>query len=665
MIQKYGNIDADDIRMKMDAVKQEPKEKVKKYFERLDKLFWKGKVQDVEQKRRFLARLRPDIRKLCILRTFADIKELVGAATEVERVLAELGETPYEPLREDQEEETAESNVEQHVTPLNNTLIIFLKGSTHDSVSPSSSNVFGGCQICKGSDHKATTCPRLNEARPKCGKCNLPHKTENCGIKCNFCAGMGHLEDRCWKKPKDGKPHSGTTNFVEVLLDDEEATLQQLNRLCGNEKVFSYTRVPRRRIPVEVAPIGNIPSLEVAEEGTRVNRDTTVRSKILSHFVKGKISLSPMETVLMIPGELEHLESLVKLARRKKDAESANDQVSVASPVLAIRRICVNKNSRSKTFHLLVEINRCIVEGLVDTGASMSVMAAAVVREMGMMHLVVGSETYKTTSGVVTQALGRIDEVSVVVGGVQCTMTFMVVDTDSYDVLLGLDFLMKIGAIVDVERGLIQVRRGPGTNVEVLPLTVVNLLQNVSSEAVEHDVVVTLKHVSPETLEVNLGKMSLCDSVVNEQTNMPMSESDTDTGDDSEEDLQSVEPIEGESKFGDTELEELVLKEGPQQILQLTLQDQADDFMREEISDSDDYADWIQWVSDAKEGKQTSREPARCAEVLALLQIHQVSGSDTRSKQLALSSDHPKISTRWEEISQKIRIDHNLGEEKK
>ncbi len=104
--------------------------------------------------------------------------------------------------------------------------------------------------------------------------------------------------------------------------------------------------------------------------------------------------------------------------------------------------------------------------------------------------------------------------------------------------------------------------------------------------------------------------MSLCDSVVTEQTNMPMSESDTDTGDDSEEELQSVEPIEGESEFRDTELEELVLKEGPQQILQLTLQDQVDDFMREEISDSDDYADQIQWVSDAEEGKQTSREPA-------------------------------------------------------
>ncbi len=112
----------------------------------------------------------------------------------------------------------------------------------------------------------------------------------------------------------------------------------------------------------------------------------------------------------------------------------------------------------------------------------MSVMAIAIVRELGMMHLVTGLETYKTALGVVTQALGKIDEIPVKVRGVQCTMTFMVVDTDSYDVLLGLDFLIKIGTIVDVERGLIQVRHGPGANVEVLPLTMVNLLQRINLE---------------------------------------------------------------------------------------------------------------------------------------------------------------------------------------
>ncbi len=475
IMQKYGDVDADDIRMKSDAIKQEPKERVQKYFERLDKLFQRGRIPDAKQ-RRFLARLRPEIRKLCIVRTFTDIEELVGAATELERVLGEIGETPFEPLKEEQEEGVEKTLMEKQVTALNNTLVNFFKRNVPNFVTSSSSTMSGGCQICKGGDRIATTCPRLNEPRSKCAKCGMSHRTKNYGVKCSFCVGLGHSEDRCWKKPKDGGSHSGATNFVEVLLNDEEAALQQLNRLCGNEKVFSYIRVPRRRMPVEVAPTGNVPSPEVQGEGIGVSRETTVKSKILSHFIKGKISLSPMEIVLMIPRKLEHLESLVKLARRKKDAETMNDQVSVISPVLAIRRICVNKTNRSKTLHLPVEINRYVVKGLVDIGASMSVMAAAVVRELGMMHLIAGSETYKTA-----QALGWIDEVPIKVGGVQCTMTFMVVDIDNYDVLLGLDFLMKIGAIVDVERGLIQVRKGPGTDVEVLPLTMVNLLQRMNS----------------------------------------------------------------------------------------------------------------------------------------------------------------------------------------
>jgi predicted aspartyl protease len=158
-----------------------------------------------------------------------------------------------------------------------------------------------------------------------------------------------------------------------------------------------------------------------------------------------------METMMMIPGELEQLESLVKVARKKKDAEAANTQVTMVSAVPTLRRLSINKTHRSKTIHLSVEINHYLIEGLVDTGASMSIMAASVVRELGLMHLVSGSETYKTASSAVTQALGRIEEVPIKVGGVQCSMTFMIVDTDSYDILLGLDMLIKIGAIVDIE----------------------------------------------------------------------------------------------------------------------------------------------------------------------------------------------------------------------
>jgi hypothetical protein len=281
-VQKYEHVDADDIRMKLDAIKQEPKERVQKYFERLDKLFQKGRLQDAEQKRKFLARLRPKIRKLCVVRTFADIEELIGAAMEVEIVLGKLKETPYEPLKEEQEEESSETIMEKQVTALNNTLINFFKGTVHNPEASSSSTEFGGCQICKGGDHLATTCPRLNETGPKCAKCIMPHRTKNCGIKCTFCSGLGHSEDICWKKPKDGKSQSGATNFLEVMLNDEAATEQQLNKLCGNENLFSYTRVPRRRTLVDVAPGGAVPIPAAVGEGVGAIQDTSIKSKILS-----------------------------------------------------------------------------------------------------------------------------------------------------------------------------------------------------------------------------------------------------------------------------------------------------------------------------------------------------------------------------------------------
>ncbi len=75
-----------------------------------------------------MARLRPEIRKLCVVRVFADIEELVATAIEVERVLGELGETPFEPFKEERDEVTEDTIMERQVTTLNETLINLFKG---------------------------------------------------------------------------------------------------------------------------------------------------------------------------------------------------------------------------------------------------------------------------------------------------------------------------------------------------------------------------------------------------------------------------------------------------------------------------------------------------------------------------------------------------------
>ncbi len=82
---------------------------------------------------------------------------------------------------------------------------------------------------------------------------------------------------------------------------------------------------------------------------------------------------------MRILGELEYLERLVKLARRKKYEKTSKNKVATVNNTLVVRRIYVNKTYQKKTMHLPVEINNGVIEGLVDIGASMLVMVASIV----------------------------------------------------------------------------------------------------------------------------------------------------------------------------------------------------------------------------------------------------------------------------------------------
>jgi hypothetical protein len=104
---------------------------------------------------------------------------------------------------------------------------------------------FNGCHICRTKDHFAIECPKYVMSKPKCLKCGGLHRMENCGLKCSFCGGLGHIEGCCWKK-KDLKICVVVTNYLEVLVDDEEAVQNQLHKICGNNHdLFSHITVPR------------------------------------------------------------------------------------------------------------------------------------------------------------------------------------------------------------------------------------------------------------------------------------------------------------------------------------------------------------------------------------------------------------------------------------
>ncbi len=87
----------------------------------------RGIIINAKKKRRFLAKLRPKIHKLCVIRTYENMNELLITTIDVGKVLGKIGGTPFEPLKDEKEEEIVGgemfTNRQLHV--LSRTLICF------------------------------------------------------------------------------------------------------------------------------------------------------------------------------------------------------------------------------------------------------------------------------------------------------------------------------------------------------------------------------------------------------------------------------------------------------------------------------------------------------------------------------------------------------------
>jgi hypothetical protein len=107
------------------------------------------------------------------------IKKVVVVVTKIEWVLGELGETPYKPMKEEQNEITfRESTTNRQLHVLNETFINFFGKGIDGKVGPSttfSATMNNHCQLCRLEEHIASACPKLMDTRPKCAKCGGGH----------------------------------------------------------------------------------------------------------------------------------------------------------------------------------------------------------------------------------------------------------------------------------------------------------------------------------------------------------------------------------------------------------------------------------------------------------------------------------------------------------
>lgn len=98
LIAKFGQYDAVEVKGKLDAIKQELRQRVQAYYDRLERWFDKGRIPDPEQIERFISGLRVELQRACIGRTYENIDAALSNVLVIEKGLSKIGDTPFEAL---------------------------------------------------------------------------------------------------------------------------------------------------------------------------------------------------------------------------------------------------------------------------------------------------------------------------------------------------------------------------------------------------------------------------------------------------------------------------------------------------------------------------------------------------------------------------------------
>jgi hypothetical protein len=127
--------------------------------------------------------------------------------------------------------------------------------------------------------------------------------------------------------------------------------------------------------------------------------------------------------------------------------------------------------------------------------------------------------------------------------------------------------------------------------VEVLPLNVVNLLQRMSAGTMVREASTTWEDARAHQDGCAVPDQNRKAINTEDDASISDSDDDSDTSEYYDSESHQIKQMDSEDEFVDAEFEELVNSEGPQEMLRLMLQEQADGIMTEEVTDGDDYAD--------------------------------------------------------------------------
>ena len=179
---------------------------------------------------------------------------------------------------------------------------------------------------------------------------------------------------------------------------------------------------------------------------------------------KGKIALPVLATMAEpydILEDLAHQKANITVAQLIQTSPSQRTQLSkgmrraTALKPKRKRRVMLGQKLKTTSAWCEAKVGKNIIDLIIDTGASGCVATYSFIKDMGLKIQRSSNISMSDINGVSKQPLGAIDDLLLNIDGIVIPTEVDITEAKTYSVIVGMDFLNKIKANIDIRKGLL------------------------------------------------------------------------------------------------------------------------------------------------------------------------------------------------------------------